>query len=220
MTRRPLPLMAAVALAACGTAGTGNEAVANQVAEADAARPVPCQVQAHAMSAVQNSLQGKPQQGPCDNSVDPQTMPLAELERIIPSQHPAFYYALATRLFAANRKEEAGFWFYAGQLRYRIRLACHPELAPDGEPALFASLSETAGAPINDFLGGDPGQWADVMRRALEWDERTPNGFEPKAACASHIAEQRRGMGQLIDHVRNNRDQIRAERAARGLPNR
>jgi hypothetical protein len=169
VSARPLPILAAVALAACGTAGTGNEAAANQVVEAGTARPVPCQVQAHAMSAVQNSLQGKPGQGDCDNSVDPQTMPLDQLERIMPSQHPAFYYVLATRLFEANRKEDAGFWFYAGQLRYRIRLACHPELAPDGEPALFASLSETAGAPINDFLGSDPGQWADVMRRALEW---------------------------------------------------
>jgi len=111
-------------------------------------------------------------------------------------------------------------WFYAGQLRYRIRLACHPELAPDGEPALFASLQETAGRPINEYLGGDPETWAAVMTRALDWDERTANGFEPKAACAAAVAEQRQGLGELVNHVRQNADQIRAERQARGLPNR
>ena len=42
------------------------------------------------------------------------------------------------------------------------------------------------------------------MERALAWDAATHNGFEPKAACRAQIAEQRRGMGELIAHVRAN----------------
>lgn len=219
MIERALPALGAIALASCGATGA-NEAGSSNVAEATSERPIPCSVQAHAMSAVQNSMSGTAERQPCDDSVDPQTMPLDALVAIIPAQHPAAYYVLATRLMAANRQDDAVFWFYVGQLRYRIRLACHPDLAPDGEPALFASFQQTVGAPINEYAGGDPDQWAAAMTRALEWDERTPNGFEPKAACAAHIAEQRSGMGQLIDHVRSNKEQIRAERASRGLTNR
>ena len=71
----------------------------------------------------------------------------AEAEKLSPAEQDL----LASRLLAANRKDEAVFWFYAGQLRYRIRLACHPELQPDTEPALFASLQEEVGRPINDM---------------------------------------------------------------------
>jgi len=211
----------AVALMSCDAAA-GNESAGNEAARADTEtqRPLPCAVVAHGMGMMTDALRGTPPRGDCDDSVDPRTVPLDELVSIIPDQHPAFYYILATRLFAADRRDEAVFWFYAGQLRYRVRLACHPDLAPDTEPALFASLHQSVGETINEYAGGDPDAWIAAMRRALEWDERTHNGFEPKIPCARQIAEQREGMGQLIRQVDQNRDRLRAERAARGLSNR
>jgi hypothetical protein len=208
-------------VAACGGA-TGGNATAGAIAPSsgpDAAqqRPIPCSVQAHGMGAVTN---GTAAQGACDNSVDPQTVALDELIRIIPDQHPAFYYILANRLYAANRKDEAVFWFYAGQLRYRIRLACHPELAPDTEPALFGSLQETVGRPVNEYGFGDLTALPAALERVLAWDAASRNGFEPKAACGGAIAEQRRGLGQLIAQVRADPDAIRRQRTANGLPNR
>jgi hypothetical protein len=189
------------------------------MAQADAVREkaIPCSVQAHGMGGV---LREAPEPATCDDSVDPQTLGLDELIRIMPDQHPAFYYVLAQRLFAANRKDEAVFWLYAGQLRYRIRLACHANLRPDIEPALFGSLQETVGQPINEYAGADPAAWAAAVERARAWDAGTRNGFEPKAACAAAIAEQREGMGQLIAHIRANPDAIRRQRASNGLPNR
>ena len=112
------------------------------------------------------------------------------------------------------------FWFYAGQLRYRIRLSCHPDLRPDTEPALFASLHETVGRPINEYGFGDLPALIATLERVLAWDAETRNGFEPKAACASQIAEQREGMGQLLPQIRDNGANIRRDRAANGLPNR
>jgi len=212
-------------LAACGgaaadnaTAAGNDRGTANNAAQADATaqRPIPCSVRAHGMAAVMNGNAG----ADCDNSVDPQTVALDELIRIVPDQHPSFYYILAQRLFAAGRRDEAVFWFYAGQLRYRIRLACHPDLAPDTEPALFGALSETVGRPINEYAFGDPPALVATLERARAWDAETRNGFEPKAPCAGVAAQQREGMGQLIAHVRDNGDQIRRERAANGLPNR
>jgi hypothetical protein len=215
-------------VAACGGASGGNATAEGNIAApasipasngADAAqqRQLPCSVQAHGMGAVTN---GTAAQGPCDNSVDPQTVALDELIRIVPDQHPSFYYVLAGRLFAANRKDEAVFWMYAGQLRYRIRLACHPDLAPDTEPALFGSLTETVGRPVNEYGFGDLTALPATLERVLAWDAATHNGFEPKAACASAIAEQRQGLGQLIAHIRANPGDIRRQRTANGLPNR
>ena len=212
----------AVLLAGCGGAAIGNNQAAGNSAgvanQADAARqrPVPCSVERHGMDAVINGSAD----AACDHSIDPQVMALDELIRIIPDQHPSFYYILAKRLFDANRKDEAVFWFYAGQLRYRIRLACHPDLRPDTEPALYASLHATIGREINEYAGGDPAAWAAAVERARSWDAETRNGFEPKAPCATAIAEQREGMGQLIAQLRADPDAIRRERAAHGLPNR
>lgn len=215
----------AVLLLSCdpGTGGNGSDAgPSNETSaeEATAQRPIPCSVQAHGITEVERNLRHQPQRPPCDDSMDPNTAPLDTLLRTIPAQHPSFYYVLAARLFAADRKDEAVFWFYAGQLRYRIRLACHPDLPPGAEPALFASLQETVGTQINEHAGADPDAWAAAMQRALDWDERMANGFEPKAACAAQITDQRGGLATLIDYVRRNKDQIRTERAARGLPNR
>jgi hypothetical protein len=216
---RPLAALLALSLLSCGDAA-GNNGGAAAKADAGAQRPIPCSVQAHGMGAVIGGLRERPQRPACDDSVDPQRLALDELIRIIPDQHPAHYYMLATRLFQANRKDEAVFWFYAGQLRYRIRLTCHPDLAPDTEPALFGSLHETVGRQINEHAGADPRAWAATMERALAWDAATHNGFEPKAPCRAAIADQRGGMGGLIAHVRNNEAQIRRDRAAAGLPNR
>lgn len=204
-------------LASCGS-GSGANGSVKADARADAARerPIPCSVQAHGLGAVA----GRPQRPACDDSVDPQRLALDELIRIVPDQHPSFYYVLATRLFQANRKEEAVVWFYAGQLRYRIRLACHPDLAPDTEPALFGALQNDVGQPINEYAGASPPAWAAAMERALAWDAATHNGFEPKAACRAAIADQRRGLGELARQVRDNEAEIRRSRAAAGLPNR
>lgn len=217
MRRYEALLALGLAVAGCGAGADGNNVTDDGRADAAREKAIPCSVQAHGIGAV---IGGQRERPACDNSVDPQRVAIGELIRIIPDQHPAFYYVLATRLFQANRKDEAVYWLYAGQLRYRIRLACHPDLAPDTEPALFGSLHETVGRPINDYAAGSPRDWVAAMERALAWDAATRNGFEPKAACRAAIADQRRGMGELIAHVRANEAQIRRDRAASGLPNR
>ena len=211
----------ALGSAACGAAaGVGtNGSAASFEARAAKERSIPPGVKARGTNKVEPRLQARPQP-PGQDSVDPSTAPLDEVVRSIASQHPGAYYMLATRLFEAGRNDEAVFWFYAGQLRYRIRLACHPDFEPSGEPALFGSLQAVVGEQINEYAGADPDAWIAAMERVLEWDERTPNDFEPKVACEAQVAEQRGGMRELVEQVRQNKDQIRAGRAAQGLPNR
>jgi hypothetical protein len=74
----------------------------------------------------------------------------------IENQHPAYFYILAEKLFAVGKKDEPLFWYYAGQLRYRVYLLVNKDkLDPTGDPAVFAALSEEIGRPINEYAFSD-----------------------------------------------------------------
>jgi hypothetical protein len=65
---------------------------------------------------------------------------------------------------AAGKRDEAVFWFYAGQLRYRVYLLVNKDkLEPSGDPAVFASLSEEIGRPLNEYAFGDIPQLAKTI---------------------------------------------------------
>src|SRR4030095_8460235 len=138
----------------------------------------------------------------------------------IEQNHPAAYYVLASKLFEGGKKEEAVFWFYAGQLRYRFYLKAKPGLNPSGDPALFSSFSETLGRPLNEYAFGDIPRLAKTMEEVLKWDETHPNGFTSKTAHPQDYAEIRQGLVKLRDYVLQNQEQIKRQRSANGLPNR
>lgn len=140
--------------------------------------------------------------------------PAAEVEAELPSAHPATYYGYAMRLFKENRRDDAVFWFYAGQLRFRFHLSANPDLSPDGDPALMASLNDSAGATINEYAAGDPSRWSAQIKRVLEWDAETENGFTSKARFAKEWEEIRSGLMELGTWIAENADAIREEHAA------
>jgi hypothetical protein len=143
-----------------------------------------------------------------------------QLVRGIESQHPAVYFVLARKLFEAGRKDEATFWYYAGQLRYRFYLKATPGLDPSGDPALFGSLSEVIGRPINEWAFGDLDALRATLDRVLAWDDRSPNGFTAKDRHRAALDETRAGLRGLIAHIRDNAGSIRQQRATNGLENR
>lgn len=140
------------------------------------------------------------------------TKPAAEVEAELPSAHPAFYYAYALRLFQENHKEDAVFWFYTGQIRHRFYLSANPNLPPDGDPALLASLLQVAGEPINEYAGGDPSMWVAQIQRALKWDEETRNGFTSKEQFAEQWKGVRAGLLKFETWITQNTDKIKQER--------
>jgi hypothetical protein len=158
--------------------------------------------------------------GAPDPLADVMTRTPEQLERGIESQHPAVYFVLAKKLFEAGRKDEATFWLYAGQLRYRYHLKATPGLDPSGDPALFGSLAEVIGRPINEWAFGDLDALRATLERVLGWDDRSPNGFTPKDRHALAWQETRAGLRGMIDHIRDNAESIRRQRTANGLENR
>jgi hypothetical protein len=95
---------------------------------------------------------------------DPATLSIEQLRSGIENRHPSCFYILAGKLFAAGKRDEAVFWFYAGQLRYRLYLLVNKDkLEPSGDPAVFASLSEEIGRPLNEYAFGDIPQLAKTI---------------------------------------------------------
>lgn len=143
-----------------------------------------------------------------------------QLKKGIENQHPATYYILAQKLFASGKKDEAVFWFYAGQLRYRFHMLANPNLDPSGDPALFASFSEVIGRPINEYAFGDLKALDATLENVLAWDEATANGFTSTKANKAEWLKTREGLKGMRKQVMDSAESIRAQRKANGLPNR
>ena len=144
--------------------------------------------------------------------------PHIKIEAQLPNSHPSVVYLYAARLFKENRKDEAVFWFYVGQLRYRYHLAANPELSPDKDPAVMASLNATVGQMINEWAGADPIAWARAMDRALDWDASHDNSTTPKKSHQAALQQTRTGLAELRDTVIAKASEIRSQRKAAGLP--
>lgn len=128
-------------------------------------------------------------------------MSAEQIEKGAPAVHPAALYILAQRLFESGRKDEAVFWFYVGQLRYRFYFQANPKIDPTGDPALFSSLSEVIGRPINRYAFQDRPKLVSTLKRVGEWDERNPNGFTSKENNNGAWRETRAGFSRFIADV-------------------
>jgi hypothetical protein len=147
-------------------------------------------------------------------------MSSSQIEASLPRAHPAEYYQYAQRLFNQGRRDDAVFWFYVGQLRYRFHLATNPTLPEDGDPAVFAALNDTIGKEINEYAGGDPVTWVAAIDRALLWDKNSPNYFTSKERHHQKYDGIRAGLVKLRQTIQSQAQEIRTERTKVGLPNR
>lgn len=144
----------------------------------------------------------------------------AQVEASLPRAHPVEYYEYAVRLFESGRKDDAVFWFYVGQLRYRFHLSANPNLPEDRDPAVFASLNDGIGRSINEYAGGNPATWVLAIDRALAWDRTTPNYFTSKQRFSKQYSDIRTGLGKLREMIQSDAQNIKNERTNNGLPNR
>ena len=135
-------------------------------------------------------------------------------------QHPAEYYRRAAQLFGTGKKDDAVFVFYLGQLRYRAHLAARRDLKPDADPALFASLSEVVGRPINEYAFGDIPALARTIDAVLAYDRDNPDRFTPPANFAQAYAGVRDGLASMRTQMLADADKIRTTRRSKGLENR
>lgn len=135
-------------------------------------------------------------------------------------EHPSAYYMRAISLFQKGKKDDAVFVFYLGQLRFRTHLLAHPQLKPDSDPALFSSLSEVVGGPINEYAFGDIPALARIIDEVIAFDDANPDKFTSPTQFADAHAKVREGLLAMKASMLADAETIREQRRQHGLENR
>jgi hypothetical protein len=134
--------------------------------------------------------------------------------------HPAEYYKRAGELLKSGKADDAVFILYLGQLRYRTHLRARPELKPDGDPALFGSLSEVVGRPVNEYAFGDMPALLRTIDAVMAHDRQNPDPFTPPGQFPDAHKSTRDGMASFRRQMETQAPEIKRQRTANGLPNR
>jgi hypothetical protein len=89
---------------------------------------------------------------------------------------PPVFYVLSQTLFKAGLRDEAAFWFYAGQLRARFDAnRCADVTARQAVDV----MNQSYGAPINRHLFQDLDKAQELIAKVVDWDRRTPHAYDP-----------------------------------------
>jgi len=88
---------------------------------------------------------------------------------------PPVLYLLSSVLFEQDKKDEAMFWFYAGQLRGRIDANI---CADRSARAAIGALNQRFGAPINRYSFTNILLLTNTVERVLAWEEKTPCHYD------------------------------------------
>jgi hypothetical protein len=95
-----------------------------------------------------------------------------------PASHaPPVLVMMSRVLFDSGKKDEAGFWFYAGQLRARFDAN---RCADESARSAVSVLNEEFGPRINEYMFRDLVKLESVVRRVVEWDRKTPHDYDPR----------------------------------------
>jgi hypothetical protein len=88
---------------------------------------------------------------------------------------PPVYYLLSNVLFAKDKRDEAAFWFYAGQLRGRVDAnICADSSAREAVDV----LNQNYGAPINKYAMQDIPKLKALIPKVVAWERKTPYKYD------------------------------------------
>ena len=145
---------------------------------------------------------------------------LAQDEKLA-AQHPLVTMADSIKVFENGDQERAVFLYYVGQLRARYwSLANNGTWKTSEEGALMSSLMSTVGPPINRYAFGDLPRLRKTIDEVVEWDEKYPNKFCPKAENADARQKVLDGLQKIGQMTIDQADHIREQRTKNGLKNR
>ncbi|HEX2650419.1 MAG TPA: hypothetical protein VHN19_10830 [Burkholderiales bacterium] len=139
--------------------------------------------------------------GPARGQTPEETLAKAELAE------PLLLMGAAVQLDRAGKKDEAVFWFYAGQLRARYS----PLLK--GENSQLVVIFTMSGEGINAHAQKDVPRMAKTIDRVLDWDEKTfaawakAQKLDPSdVKLAADRARTREGLVALMAELRSKRE--------------
>lgn len=88
---------------------------------------------------------------------------------------PPVLYELSRALFVLQRKDEAAFWFYAGQLRARFDANRCSDISARQAVAV---LNQEYGKEINQYAFQDLKKFESLIPLVVEWDRSTPHNYD------------------------------------------
>lgn len=90
---------------------------------------------------------------------------------------PVVFYLMSRALFEKGEKDDAAFWFYAGQLRARTDAnICADKTARQA----VSVLNMTFGTPINQYTFQDKDKLEKTVKEVIAWDESTPHHYDQR----------------------------------------
>lgn len=148
-------------------------------------------------------------------------IPTDQLMVDITRREPAMYYLLAARLLKEGRNDEAVFWYYVGQLRWRYYAMAHKDkVSGSEESALMGALGQSIGTAVNSYAFGDLPRLRQTIDEAIAWDEAQTNEHCPKDSVVEARAVVLDGLRELRQSTIDRADEIRKTRTENGLENR
>jgi hypothetical protein len=105
---------------------------------------------------------------------------------------PPVFYVLSNVLFRGGEKDEATFWYYAGQLRARFDAnRCADATARQA----VRELNQRFGPAINQYAFQDVPKLEALIPRVVEWDRRTPHRYDHRWINLHGMDAVRSGLG-------------------------
>jgi hypothetical protein len=144
---------------------------------------------------------------------------IEQLELGIQDKAPDTYFALATELFRNGQKDDAAFWYYVGELRYRLLLLARTKSAEaSDEQAHFWFLSQSVGKSIYENAERRSAVLMRAIDRALEWDLEEPNGYTSKSVFRAEHERARQELLALRERIKEDPAGLKGNRRdGRGL---
>jgi hypothetical protein len=141
------------------------------------------------------------------------------LEEGIQNKAPATYFALATELFRNNQKDEAAFWYFVGDVRYRASILAKAQGTDASEEQYhFWFVSQSVGQAIFESANHHPSVLVKAIERALAWDQEQPNGYTSKVQFGSEYERARQELLALEQRIKEGKAPAPAKRSSgRGL---
>lgn len=102
---------------------------------------------------------------------------------------PPVLYVLSATLFQQGKKDEAAFWFYAGQVRARFD---SNRCADVSAREAVAVLNQQYGPSINKYAFQNVDKLEALIPRVIEWDRKTPHKYD-------HHWINLHGMGAVLE---------------------
>lgn len=100
---------------------------------------------------------------------------VSEIIAVPQNYAPPVLYMLAYTLFSQDRKDEAMFWFYAGQLRARYDAN---RCADVSARSAVGALNDKIGPVINPYAFKDMAKLKETIYKVLDWEKTTPFNYD------------------------------------------